>query len=204
MGNRRTDTQKGKDKVQIQVKQKEQAKPERKKWHKINWATIESAYIHREDLPSLRELAVEFGIDEGIIFHKSSDEKWVIRREKHWLAVQIRVQQKVSKETADRMAENLLLIKGAKNLIAKQITSGQIKATLGDIDKLSRAELLLLGQADSRPDGGGSFEEFLRKLNADRRKAYRDSMGGGKVIDAPVTEVKQDDISQRPDKPDNG
>jgi len=68
-------------------------------------------------------------------------------------AVQLKAQAKQDDNLANSLAENLKIVQFAKDKIVKLIKRGQItKKPAADLDKMIRLELLLRGEADSRPE----------------------------------------------------
>ena len=176
---------------------------ERKKWQRINWDTIESAYITREDLPSYLVIAKEFGIHRSSLERIAKERDWISRRKVYWEKVGIKIRENAGETIALMRAKNIVIANKALEYLGELLQNKALNGSISDIDKIIRTIEYLNGNADSRPDGGGSFEEFLKRLNAERRKAYKDSMGGQNVIDATVNNGEGDDTGKGLDKPDS-
>jgi len=176
---------------------------ERKKWQRVNWDTVASAYITRDDLPSYDYLAKEFGIHVSSMQRVAHREDWITQRKIYWEKVGIKMQEKASNKVAEMRAKNIVIANKALEYLGELLQNKSLNGSISDIDKIIRTIEYLNGNPDSRPDGGGSFEEFLKRLNAERRKAYKDSMGVNNVIDVTVSKGEDDDTGKRPDKPDN-
>jgi len=69
------------------------------------------------------------------------------------VGIQRKAQAKQDDNLANSLAENLKIVQFAKDKIVKLIKRGQItKKPAADLDKMIRLELLLRGEADSRPE----------------------------------------------------
>lgn len=191
-------------KRELQVKQKDQPAPERKKWERItenHWATLESAYIHRENAPTYAELEKEFGIGIGTIELYGKENKWVSKRKLFWAKIQEKIRNKLGDKIAEMRAKNIMVAEGTQAYLMELLKARQLKGTVGDIDKIIRLIEFLYGNADSRPDGGIKFEDMIREIKETRRQAIRDKINNSAdIIDVPIKEIEananNDDVSQ--------
>lgn len=98
-------------------------------------------------------------------------DKWDKRTED----IRLRTRAKADYDIIRERAKNLKLIRSAKDYLQLQIENGDVKVKLGDLDKLIRVELLLVGQPDSRPDLG--LPDELKELTTEE---LRNLIGYGK------------------------
>ncbi|MFH1230035.1 MAG: hypothetical protein V1709_00920 [Planctomycetota bacterium] len=116
------------------------------------WIMIKTAYIEREDEPSMNQLAQEYGISQAQLGRLAKKENWLLKRKDHWDKIGIKILKKCSTETADRLLRNQKIVEGALSYLVQQIRYKTIKCTLSDLEKLIRTDEFLHGNADSRTE----------------------------------------------------
>jgi len=185
MASGRTESQKtgdGVNKSEVSSYQNKPARKEQQKNTQAMWLTIRSAYINREDEPSINQLAGEFGISQSQLGRKAKSENWVSRRKNYWDKVGIKILKKCSSDTAERLIRNQKVVAGAIGYIVSQIKSESIRASLGDLDKLIRLEEFIHGGPDSRPDALSGIEGIIRELGKKRAMEHRDVIADDRKI----------------------
>jgi len=148
------------------------------------WLTIRTAYINREDEPSMNELAGEFSISQSQLGRKAKEEKWVLLRRVYWDKMGIRILEKVGKRQAEIRARNIAVAEGTLAYLTNLITDKKLKGTVGDVDKITRLIEFLYGGADSRPDYVSGIEKLIKEIGQSRAKEYKTIINEDKQITA--------------------
>lgn len=100
--------------------------------------------------------------------------------------IELKVQKKVDYDIQKEHERNLRLILAGKNYIIREMTSGDIKAKLGDISELIRTEQLLVGKPDTSINLQISDERIAEALELLR--AF-----GGKGIKSLADQIAKDE-----------
>ena len=131
------------------MKRRPKAK-KRKKYAHIDWFMIEQEYVMRDDRPSLTKLSEEMNADSGQMSRVSTKNHWEEKRAVYWKKVSVRTQELSVQSSAERLAENLRMVRAVKLYVMKQLVENKLKVSGSDMDKMIRLEAFLGGEADSR------------------------------------------------------
>lgn len=176
------------------AKQQKSTEIQRKRKCAINWNTIKLAYITRKDIASLRGLSKEFGVHLSHIATKSKEGEWVEQRKQYWDVISTKILQECSEEEAQRLIKSRQRVRTAIEKLEGQIEKGEAKASYDALDKLTRLEEFLHGNADSRTEGGFNYELFLKEVMTLRVRQHKEAIAGQqKQKQLPVIDVKKED-----------
>jgi hypothetical protein len=122
-----------------------------------------AAYCEQQ---SLVYVAAKCGICEITCGRYRASDNWDARI----ADIKAKANEKADKAISNRLAENLKLVRFAKNRLVLKINNGEDKSssTYKDLDNMIRLEEFLMGRPDSRPAAGDyekmSDEELQRRL----------------------------------------
>jgi hypothetical protein len=110
------------------------------------------AYFAMGPSRSLTRLAKQLGVSTNTTKHWSKSLRWQDRISERERQVTDAVAGDAIQEAVSTHKRNKKLLQLALAQVAKQIAEGRVRATISDLDKLLRLELLLAGEADSRQE----------------------------------------------------
>lgn len=158
-----------------------------KKWQRINWGIIKQIYVMREDEISMENLAREFNIASPHLKEIASTEKWKIQRRVYQDKILLKTAEKLTDRQAETRAKGLTIAEAALGYIAELMQKRQLKASVGDLDKIVRLMEFLHGNVDSRTETViTAIERAIRENQNKRVKEHEDV----NAIEAELTGIK--------------
>lgn len=121
-----------------------------------------------------REVAAEFGVSQHAVEIWASEEDWNARAIRLDGEARGRLEKQMAKRAAERIRQNLELIRATKAVYARQLADGKKAVSPTELVALIKAEQLLTGGVTERTSDASVRDESQRAV----LEAVADELGG--------------------------
>lgn len=134
----------------------------------IPWEEVRNYYITALRHVTLRTLAAHYKVNPKTVRIRAAREKWKEKRDLYWQEAGDEYLDIVKKKVSAIKLENLDIVRSTKRILAKKyislLNTWGVDPTAGDLVRLIKMELSLLGEADIKVDTGQNTEAMRESL----------------------------------------